>query len=84
MSSEEDIKESNRATQLSRIMAMTKAIFTTIDEAAETLNRTGRTWTPVKVKGGYQVRMNFGAGFRFVEQIDVYHILANSMYRAAA
>lgn len=63
---------------------MTKAIFTTLDEAAATLSRTGRVWTPVKVKGGYQARMNFGNGFRFVEQIDVFHILANGMYRVAA
>lgn len=63
---------------------MTKALFTTIEEATETLGRTGRTWTAIKVKGGYQARMNFGNGFRFVEQIDVFHILANGMYRVAA
>lgn len=63
---------------------MTKAIFTTIQEAADTLNGTGRTWTPVKVNGGYQARMNFGSGFRYVEQIDVFQILANGMYKVAA
>lgn len=63
---------------------MTRATFLTIEEAAETLNRTGRTWTPVKTEKGYQVRMNFGSGFRFVEEIDVFHILANGMYRVAA
>lgn len=63
---------------------MKKAIFSTLDEAIEVLGRTGRTWTPVKVKGGYQARMNFGNSFRFVEEMDVFHILANGMYRVAA
>jgi len=63
---------------------MTKAIFTTIEEAAETLNLTGRTWTPVKTSKGFYARMNFGSGFRYVEQIDVFHILANGMYRVEA
>jgi hypothetical protein len=63
---------------------MEKALFTTIQEAAETLGRTGRVWTPVKTKNGVYARMNFGQGFRYVEQIDVFHILANGMYRVAA
>jgi hypothetical protein len=63
---------------------MKKAIFSTMQEATDTLGRTGRTWTAIKVKGGYQARMNFGNGFRFVEEIDVFHILANGMYRVAA
>lgn len=63
---------------------MKKQIFSTIEEASSILGQTGRVWTSIKVKGGFQARMNFGNGFRFVEEIDVYHIVNNGMYRAAA
>ncbi len=63
---------------------MKEAIFTTLVEAIEVLGRTNRTWTQIKVKGGYKARMLFPTGWRYVEEIDVYHILANNMYRVAA
>lgn len=63
---------------------MKKAIFANLQEAIDVLGRTNRTWTQIKVKGGYQARMLFPTGWRYVEEIDVFHILANNMYRVAA
>jgi len=63
---------------------MEKAIFKTIDEAASVMKQTGRAWTPYKVKVGFEGRANMPGGWRVVENIDVYHILNNGMYRVAA
>lgn len=62
---------------------MKKQVFKSMEEAMQIMGLTGRVWTAVKVKGGIMARMNFGHGFRYVEEIDVYHIVNNGMYRAA-
>ncbi len=63
---------------------MRKAHFTNMNDAVAVMEKTGRTWNTVPAKGGFTVRFLSPTGWRALEEIDVYHILNNGMYRVAA
>lgn len=60
---------------------MNAATFRTIEAASAVMNRTGRTWTPVKVGGGFKVRANMPSGWRNLTEIDVAHIVNCGAHR---
>lgn len=57
------------------------ATFPTIEAAAATMNRTGRTWTPVRTSKGVTVRAAMQSGWRYVTEIDVDHIVNLGAHR---